>query len=74
MVIGEPDPGSFEGDVRLCGRVGGQEYHEAVTVSNCGFETLSKFIWKNLADYATLCELCEPYASYSIKTRLALLL
>ena len=42
MVIGEPDPGSFEGDVRLCGRVGGQEYHEAVTVSNCGFETLSK--------------------------------
>jgi len=42
MVIGEPDPGSFEGGVRLCGRVGGQEYHGAVTVSNCGFGILSK--------------------------------
>jgi len=31
-------------------------------------------IWKNLAVYATLCELREPYASYSIENRLALLL
>ena len=42
MVIGEPDRGSFEGDVRLCGQVHGQDCHEAVTISNCGFGTLSK--------------------------------
>ena len=29
------------------------------------------YIWKNLAVYATLCELREPYASYSIKNSLS---
>ena len=42
MVIGEPDPDSFEVDVRSSGQVGSQEYREAVTVSDGGSRTLSQ--------------------------------